>query len=132
MDKPSAEGELLRIGVPVIINDCDAPEARLVAVLTRYDAKEGIWHAEYLSTYPHMRNCYTDRRPTPISEFGMRLEWDGRSYRCVPTGGPCIAKYHDGVPRNWQDRQPNRWWASRVSRRVLSVDRPRESAEATP
>ena len=105
---------LLSRGTPVIINDADAPEARLVAVLTRYDADRGIWFARYLSTWTNMLVCYTGDEPTPIARFGVRLEWKGESYRCVPTGEPSTAVYRDGVPRRWQERNPDKFWQSRA------------------
>lgn len=67
--------DLLKRGTPVIINDADAPETRLVAVLKHFNSTKGVWYAEYLSTYPRLKLCYTDRRPTPLSEFGVKLEW---------------------------------------------------------
>ena len=109
---------LLR-GTPVIINDVDCPEAKLVAVIRGYDAKRGVWKADYLSTRTNMARCWTSGEiggPTPIAEFGMKVELDdtGLSFRVVPSGAPNVAKYRDGKPRNWQDYDAeHRWWPTR-------------------
>ena len=110
---------MLKKGTPVIINDADAPCARLIAVLTRYDDEAGTWFAKYLSTSTNMKVCATSLGlPTPISDFGLRIEIDeanGR-YCCVPTGEPCRAVYRDGAPRKWQDFAPHgTWWKLRAS-----------------
>lgn len=111
---------MLKRGQAVIMNDVDAPETRLVAVLTHYDAKTGTWFARYLSTYPHRVKCAScSWTPTPIETFGVRLERDGFQFRCVPTGEPSRAKYEDGVPRSWQDRNPERWHQVRVKSAAL-------------
>jgi len=110
---------LLR-GTPVIINDVDCPEAKLVAVIRGYDAKRGVWKADYLSTRTNMARCWASGeigRPTPISEFGMKVELDeaGLLFRVIPSGQEPTAKYRDGKPRNWQDRNSSehRWWPTR-------------------
>ena len=61
-------------GMPVIINDVDNPEARLVAVLTRYDDREATWHAVYLSTYPQRMRCAALAQLGMIAEAGKFLE----------------------------------------------------------
>lgn len=101
-------------GTHVIMNDVDCPEARLVAVLTRYDDKEGIWHALYLSETTNMTAPH-GLQPTPISDFGKRVEWafELGEYRVVDDGGPCIAAYKDGSARKWQDRSGREWWKAR-------------------
>jgi hypothetical protein len=113
---------MLTRGTPVILNDVDAPEARLVAVLERYDDQSGVWYARYLSTYPNMKTCWTSGSlggPTPLSEFGVRLDVDGDKFRVVQTGSSS-ATYRDGKPRNWQDRTGREWWpvAARAARLV--------------
>lgn len=102
---------ILRIGVPVIINDCDAPEARMVAVLCRFDARIGLWHARYLSTYTLNGKC-SGYRPTPLCDFGVALDVQGAGYRCRRTGSS-RATYPDGMPRDWQDRSGREWWTLR-------------------
>lgn len=95
------------------MNDCDAPEARLVAVLTKYDDVRGVWHALYLATYTNMSSPY-GTNPTPLSAFGQKVEWRWDEYRVVASGEPCTATYRDGVPRNWQDYfGESRWWEAR-------------------
>jgi hypothetical protein len=103
---------MLTRGTYVIMNDCDAPEARMVAVLTRYDDQRGIWHALYLSTHTNMAAPYGPQ-PTPLSKFGKTVEWRWNEYRVVDSGEPCTATYRDGAPRNWQDYRGERWWEAR-------------------
>lgn len=103
---------MLKRGDYVIMNDVDCPEARLVAVLTRYDDRKGYWHALYLSTFTNMAAPY-GRQPTLLSAFGMRVEWKRDEYRVVPIGEPCTATYRDGRPRRWQDRCGSRMWEAR-------------------
>lgn len=106
-------------GTPVIINDTDCPQNNLVAVIMRC-TPDGVWRARYLSTYPCMLYCWTGRDvPTPLSDFGVKLEWnDAGEYRTVPTGEPCVAKYRDGAPRNWQQRG-REWWPCRPAAKKL-------------
>lgn len=100
-------------GTYVIMNDVDCPEARLVAVLTRYDDVKGVWHALYLATYTNMIAPY-GQCPTPLSAFGKKVEWKQDEYRVVSTGEPCTATYKDGRPRRWQDCfGEDRWWEAR-------------------
>lgn len=106
----------LRRGTYVIMNDVDCPEAMLVAVLTRFDDKTGIWHALYLAKATNMAAPYgTD--PTPLSKFAQRVEWGAEfeTFRVVPIDAPVTATYRDGKPRAWQDRcgGANRWWPAR-------------------
>ena len=104
--------EGLTRGTYVIMNDIDCPEARLVAVLTRYDDIKGIWRALYLAAYTNMSAPYGPG-PTPISAFGKGVEWSGDAYRVVDTGQPVTATYRDGKPRSWQDRCGDRYWSGR-------------------
>lgn len=103
-------------GTYVIMNDIDCPEAMLVAVLTRYDAKTGIWHAYYLAQATNMASPYGPE-PTPLDRFAQRVEWgpEFETFRVVPTGEPVTATYRDGKPRAWQDRRggAERWWHAR-------------------
>lgn len=103
---------MLKRGDYVIMNDVDCPEARLVAVLTRYDDQKGFWRALYLATYTNMTAPY-GRQPTLLSAFGMKVEWKWNEYRVVPNGEPCTATYRDGKPRQWQDRFGPRMWEAR-------------------
>ena len=104
---------MLTRGTYVIMNDCDAPEARMVAVLTRYDDTKGIWHALYLSAHTNMEAPYGPE-PTPLSAFGQTVEWKWNEYRCVSNSQPVTATYRDGVRRNWQDYfGEDKWWPAR-------------------
>lgn len=99
-------------GTYVIMNDVDCPEAKLVAVLRRYDDKTGIWHAYYLAQATNMAEPY-GTAPTPISKFGRTVKWDGDTYRVIESGEPVTATYRDGKPRQWQDYHGDRPWAAR-------------------
>lgn len=104
---------MLTRGTYVIMNDVDCPEAKLVAVLTRYDDVDGVWHALYLSDKTHMKTpCGT--HPTPLSAFGKTVEWKWSEYCVRDTGAACTATYRDGEPRKWQDYYGDgRWWSAR-------------------
>jgi hypothetical protein len=97
-------------GTPVIINDFDCPDGRLIAVITRCDSKNKLFRARYLSEYPSMIYCTSDGGlgfPTPIEDFGVNLEWnDEGKYRAVPNGHPSVALYRDGKPRKWHEPHP--------------------------
>lgn len=107
-------------GTYVIMNDFDRPEAKLVAVLTRYDDRpgRGIWHALYLASATHMAAPYGPQ-PTPLAAFGKRVEWSNDTFRCVDTGGPVTATYRDGRPRAWQDCYEGEQWAARKAARAF-------------
>lgn len=108
---------MLKRGDYVIMNDVDCPEARLVAVLTRYDDKRGIWHALYLAKFTNMTAPYGPL-PTLLSAFGQRVEWKWNEYRVVASGTATTATYRDGKPRKWQDRfGEDRWWDAREKAR---------------
>jgi hypothetical protein len=103
---------MLTRGTPVILDDVDCPEAKLVAVLERYDDKSGIWHARYLSPATSMVKCWTSGslgHPTPLDVFGVRLETKDGKYRVLPVGDS-KADYRDGVRRNWQGRTDGKHW----------------------
>lgn len=89
----------------VIINDCDAPQPRMVCQ----------W-------IPGVGYCYMDRRDhksdfdgmsgaeaTPVESFGFVWveDTDGyvRFYLADNPPHPVTATYRDGKPRRWQDRQ---------------------------
>lgn len=102
-------------GTYVIMNDIDRPAAMLVAVLTRYDDKRGIWHALYLAKATNMAAPYGPA-PTPIERFARRVEWmEGHeAFRIVSMQVEARAKYRDGRSRQWQDGD-NRWWLARTA-----------------
>ncbi len=123
----------LRIGEFVIMMDCECPEARMVVVLTSYAAKTGIWHGRYISAYPNMSKCFTSTwTPTRVSDFGMEIELsdDGKQFRCVPNGKPCVARYEDLTPRKWQDRMGDRWHDIRMSLDEKTLDMIKKAAKA--
>jgi hypothetical protein len=99
--------EPLRPGLPVIIDEFDAPQAQTIAILTEQNAESGAWYARYLSTKVRMEMCWASPGPhsciTPIADFGMKLEWlDDHTYKVSPTGLDSVASYHDGKPRKWE------------------------------
>jgi hypothetical protein len=113
---------MLKRGTPVIINDIDAPEGRMIAVIIRYDKTHGYWKARYLcdriQTYCHSSGSLG--MPTPIADFGMKLEWlDDKTFRAVPTDEPSVAKYRDGVPRDWQEPHTKHLTTKRMAKRVM-------------
>lgn len=101
-----APAPLLR-GTPVIIEDTDRPESKMVACLIGYDADKGVWRASYLSSSARLRTCWAEHRPTPIADFGVRAIICADQYRIVPTGLESIATYRNGEPREWQEITPS-------------------------
>lgn len=95
-------------GTPVIIDTCDEPSARMVAILMNYDSKKGYWKARYLSKFTRMQICWNGC-PTPLAAFGVALKVQGDQYQVVPTGKPCTATYEDGLARRWQERFDGTW-----------------------
>jgi hypothetical protein len=112
---------MLKRGTLVIVNDCDAPEARLVAILTSFDARAGQWRARYLSTFPYRALCCADE-PTPVADFGVLIEFSGDRFRCLQVR-PSAARYRDGKPRAWQDRNPGAWRELRSSATAQRIAR---------
>lgn len=114
---------MLKRGELVIMNDVDCPEAKLVAVLTRFDDKTGVWHARYLAKATARTKCWSSGNlggPTPISDFGKSIEWDKNRFRIIDTGAPTKAAYRDGKPRQWQDYSSKHWHeADKVSMQKL-------------
>jgi len=108
-------------GTLVIVNDTDAPEARLVAILTSFDANAGHWRARYLSRFPFRAICHADE-PTPVADFGVLVEFRGDEFRCVQVRHS-KARYRDGKPRRWQDRNPDVWRELRSSATAHAITR---------
>jgi hypothetical protein len=80
----------------VIVNDCDRPEARLVAAL---DEETGM--AYYLSARVDQLRVSASR-PTSVTEFGCHGFLDNYSYTIIRMSNG-HATYHDGTPREWQE-----------------------------
>jgi hypothetical protein len=112
---------MLKRGDFVIANDCDAPEARMIAVLTSFDAVAGWWRARYLSKFPYRARCHADA-PTPVADFGVLVEFRGDEFRCVQVR-ESKARYRDGAPRRWQDRSPGVWRELRSSATAQKIAR---------
>ena len=90
----------------VIINDCDNPGSRHVAVVTV--VQPGMVRAVYLCAAIHMTECATTHpaEVMPLSRFGVRVVLCecSESYRCEPDKAlPLTAVYPDGKTRQWQE-----------------------------
>lgn len=95
-------------GTPVIINRCDRPCAKLVAIVTEID--DSLVTAMYLSSATMVRSCVDHIDVvTPIADFGVKLlVVKGRYHHddvftTIPTGSQSIATYADGHLRCWQE-----------------------------
>lgn len=97
----------LRRGMPVIVDDRDAPCTKMIAVLTFYNPGTQCWRARYLATYTKSITCHADGEfgyPTPLAVFGKRiLIHEDNSYSTEDTDWPCSARYKSGNPRGWFD-----------------------------
>ena len=88
-------------GTAVIINYFDRPYCRLVAVVTLVEY--GVVHVKYLCQEVEQDGCHDlIERVTPISKFGVRLEFGNRTVKTYPES-ESKAVYADGRPRNWQE-----------------------------
>lgn len=93
----------------VILNDCDAPETRMIA-LVREGEDGPEW--TYLSSDKRIDGRWLGWSPvqfpadlTDLEAFGVRpvVELrDGKHLIRVERAGPCFALYPDGMPRKWQ------------------------------
>ncbi len=90
--------EDIKIGELVIMNDCDAPCPRLIAIVE--DIKDGSYLCRYFSTYPNMKKPYGPN-PTRVSDFGVDVIVSGNHF-CAHQTRKTIATYDDGKPRYWQ------------------------------
>lgn len=100
-----------RVGDAVIINEFDAPETKMIAVVRKIQ-RNGLVRARYLSAQLRARyggkDCFS-MKPTHLSDFGCRLRFvpavNGAGLHfCVEFFGASRATYSDGKPRHWQDR----------------------------
>lgn len=91
----------ITIGSPVIINHCDAPCTKLVAIVSKIDG--GRVNAFYLAKDTNMPECYTSSplEVTHLFDFGVRISIQGESFEIYQLDRS-IAKYRDGKPRRWQ------------------------------
>jgi len=94
----------------VIIDDCDCPEPRMVAITRTH---EGVCEWMYasawkrLSRYGKWTRSECANRHTDLQLFGVRpiIEVrDGAHWLRVERIGESRATYFDGVPRQWQGR----------------------------
>jgi hypothetical protein len=91
----------------VIINDCDEPSARMCAVVTSTEPT-GLCRALYLTTWRKTMNECAGHNATKIEDFGQLAVFKNGEMQIV-TVGESRAKYRDGIPRFWQDRQNGVW-----------------------
>lgn len=104
----------------VIINHCEQPCGKLVAVVT--DMEVGKVTAKYLCRDLEMKTCWNSRSylVTPVNCFGMRIHvangvyWAERDETL-----PISASYADGDLRRWQEYGGPLRWVARP--RVLAV-----------
>lgn len=91
----------IKIGTPVIINDCDRPCTGLVAIVRKIT--DSFVEAIYLCKATNIRMCRSSRIKgvTPISDFGVALRIEDDLAVCVIVG-ESLATYEDGIPREWQ------------------------------
>lgn len=126
------------VGHCVIINDCDCPTGRLVAVVT--DVTTELVSARYLSTRTNIKICSSSwpEDVTPVNHFGLRVHLSkcGTAFWCERDSSlPFIATYPDGKPRRWQEEYDP---PQRISMRykaksaAIRIWQPRQSAIATP
>lgn len=118
---------IIEKGTAVILNECDAPENRLIAIALKQDKNE-LWLCEYLNnTLRKKYGAMNPSRPTPIRYFGRRL------IMCRKTGtfwtedisdiAPPCATYSNGEPRSWQCRNPPVAYDHALAKKIRSADR---------
>jgi hypothetical protein len=102
----------IAIGHCVIINDIEAPEGRMVSVIT--DIKGDVVTTKYLNSlrlfdsYNRRGVCNRRCTVTPVGKFGVSVRVSSdRKYWCEVVG-TSSATYLDGTPRKWQEQQPVR------------------------
>lgn len=87
-----------------ILNDYDAPDERMVAVLWGKRADTLKW--AYVSPKPGWMGeyqCGDASTFTPLNKFGVRAEMTRDGWLCIIRFGISCAVYkHDGAPRRWQ------------------------------
>lgn len=130
--------------VPVlgIIDDCDAPEPRMVVVVM-WSGRVGGYKWEYVDRRQAARyqRGFTKKFPerfTSLKTFGVAPLFRNDGALRFERFGPSQATYHDGKPRNWQgDEKPDfifvrHYIASPVLRAVelMHVDILRELKDA--
>lgn len=92
----------LELGHCVIINDCDQPCAKLLAVVT--EVREDKVVAQYLTKDVSMKQCWSSnpKHVTPANWFGVRVLVTSAGVCCL-NGGESKATYPDGKARKWQE-----------------------------
>lgn len=93
----------LAVGHCVIIDQCDKPSGKCVAVITK--VIDGRVDAEYLCC--ESGKCFTSHPevPTPVGLFGIQIVLKDSVYSCQVTG-ESGAQYRCGRERLWQEHVP--------------------------
>lgn len=98
---------MFQVGDTVILNDCDQPSGKMVAVVVKDDGTH--YHCEYLNADQRF-DCYSKppmkagrlERATKTEEFGVRLCAADGKYWCEQVVDS-VARYPDGALRKWQE-----------------------------
>lgn len=107
-DKNLKAATRLEIGMPVIMNDVDGPDARRIAILCAHDPATGAWEARYLNRATNTKTCRNSLsfdRPTPLEDFGVEIRALSHDVYEVERIGDSVATYNDGVSRRWSGQE---------------------------
>ena len=97
----------IKVGDYVIMNDCDKPCTRLIAIVTKVDTEKERVNARYICKRVNMREPYGWLGGvTLVSDFGVEMAFNGDTVSTKQVR-PSIATYRDGKPRNWQPSGEN-------------------------
>lgn len=97
----------INIGDYVIMNDCDKPCTRLIAVVTGIDPEKERVNARYICERVNMREPYGWLGGvTLVSDFGVEMIFNGDTVSTEQVR-PSVATYRDGKPREWQPSGEN-------------------------
>lgn len=112
----------VEVGHCVIINDCDQPCGKLVAVVCH--VQDDLVVAKYLSASIKMNVC-KNRRPDlvmPVGRFGVKVVMVGDQYWCEKIG-ESTAVYPDGKHRPWQeyDEPHKQFWKPGVQHLAMGA-----------
>lgn len=92
---------VIKVGDFVILNEMEAPQGNLVAVVVGRNAG-GLWACQYLHRKHEDWRLIRGMSPTKVSDFGVSVRIDGFQYYVQDDGRNSVAKYHDGKHRQWQ------------------------------
>ena len=98
--------EKFEIGDCVILNYCECPSGKLVAVVV--GVLEDFYLCKYLNADSKLDSCCDPpmqnmlKRATKVEDFGVKIHKEDGKYWCEQIS-ESVAKYEDGKPRNWQE-----------------------------